>query len=268
MKTITFLNNKGGVGKTATITTVGHILATVHRKKVLIVDMDPQANTSQLFGSEGTTEKCSLRDIIEEKVYPTENTVEDLLKDSQKDVYDCIYETAYEGLHIVPSFITLSNVENQLLGNVSEPQQFRLYRQLEKVADDYDYCLIDCGPSVSLLNINALAASDVVYIPAKCDKNSRVGIANILRIVETVQGFSQKGLEFGGCFLVQYDERKKICREAYADCQDALGDKFLPVTIPTNTKVEQTSTQQKPLYLLDPKGKATEKYMELTKYIM
>lgn len=268
MKTITFLNNKGGVGKTASISAIGHMMAANYGKSVLLVDMDPQANTSQLFGFDGNSGEYSLKDVLQGKVYPIKNTVEDILENTEKDIYDCIYQTDYEGLDIIPSFITLSNVENQLIGNVNEPQQFRLYKQLKKVQDKYDYCLIDCGPSVSLLNINALAASDVAYIPSRCDRNSRIGIANILRLIKTVQGFSQKNLSFGGCFLVQYNERKKICQEAWEDCRDALREKLIPITIPTSTKVEQTCTVKKPLQVIDPSGKATQKYLELTEYII
>lgn len=267
MYTATFLNNKGGVGKSATVTAVGHILNTMYQKKVLLIDMDPQANTSQLFGFEGES-NYSLKEIIEEDVYPIKNTIEDVLWDMNKDVHDCIYETDYEGLDIIPSFITLSNMENRLLVNITEPNQFRLCKQLNKIQEEYEYCLIDCGPSVSLLNINALAASDVVYIPSRCDKSSRIGVANVLRMVRNVQSFSGKELQFGGCFLVQYDERKKICREAWRDCHEALGDKLLSITIPTCTKIEQTSSLKKPILEIDPKGRATKSYQELAEHIM
>ena len=267
MYTATFLNNKGGVGKSATVMAVGHIMNRLYQKKVLLIDMDPQANTSQLFGFEGES-NYSLKEIIAEDVYPIKDTVEDILWDMNKDIHDCIYQTDYEGLDIIPSFITLCNMENQLIVNITEPNQFRLYKQLNKIQDEYDYCLIDCGPSVSLLNINALAASDTVYIPSRCDKSSRIGVANVLRMVKNVQSFSGKNLEFGGCFLVQYNPRKKICREAWEDCREALGDKLLSVMIPTCTKIEQTGTLKKPILEIDPKGKATQSYKELADYII
>lgn len=267
MYTITILNNKGGVGKSATVTTLGHILATEYKKKVLLIDMDPQANTSQLFGIEAD-ENYSLKQVLEEDVYPIKDTVEDVLWDMKKDIHDCIYETEYEGLDIIPSFITLFNMENQLIINITEPNQFRLYKQLCKIDTEYDYCLIDCGPSVSLLNANALAASDVVYIPSRCDRSSRIGIANVLRMVRNVQDYSRKELKFGGCFLVQYDSRKKICQEALEDCREALGDGLLPIAIPMCTKIEQASSLKKPLPKIDPKGNATKNYQKLAEIIM
>lgn len=267
MYTVTFLNNKGGVGKSATVTAIGHILATEYKKKVLLVDMDPQANTSQLYGFEGES-NYSLKEILEEDVYPIKDTIEDILWDGSKDIHECIYSTDFEGLDIIPSFITLSNMENRLIVNITEPNQFRLYKQLMKVKDEYDYCLIDCGPSVSLLNINALAASDTVYIPSRCDKSSRIGIANVLRMVKNVQSFSSKDLEFGGCFLVQFDSRKRICQEAWEDCKSALGNRLLEITIPTCTKVEQTNSLKVPILALDPNGTATKSYQELAAYIL
>lgn len=267
MRKIVFMNNKGGVGKTASISAIGHILSTFG-KKVLLVDMDPQANTSQLFGFTENDTEYSLKDMLQGKVYLVSNTVEDILLDANKDIRECIYKTDYENLYLIPSYITLSNVENQLLGNVTLPQQFRLKNQLEKIEEDYDFCLIDCGPSVSLLNVNALAASQEVFIPSKSDKDSRVGIANVIRLMNTVQGYNQE-LKLKGVFLTQFDERKKICREAKADCKAALGKHFLEeLSIPNNTKVEQTGANQRPLYELDRYGKATQKYMELAQWIL
>lgn len=268
MKVITFLNNKGGVGKSASISAVAHILASVYGKKVLMVDLDPQANISQLFGYDVSLEEYSLKELLQGKVYPAQDTVEDILKDKEKDIHECIVQTEFENLALIPSYITLSNVENLLIANVHEPQQFRLDGQLRKVRGEYDYCLIDCGPSLSLLTINALAASNEVYIPSKCDRNSRVGIANVLRMVKSVQSFSRNDLRFGGCFLTQYDERKKICKEAWEDCREALGEKLLSVTIPTDTKVEQTTSCNKPVYLLGKNGRAAQSYLELTKVIL
>lgn len=271
MKTIAGLNNKGGVGKTATIAAVSHMIAAVFKKRVIMVDMDPQGNLSQLFGFTGSDKQYSLKEAIEGAIYPVENTVEDILKDSKKNVHDCIYETDFEGLDIIPAYLTLTNVERELVGDSITPQQVRLQLQLEKIQEEYDYCFIDCGPSVSLLTMNALYASDEVLIPSKCDKDSRDGVANVIHLVDTILTFNWNGnlkLKILGCFLTQYDARKNICKEAWEDCQDALGEKFIPIPIPVNTKVEQTGSRQTPLYQLDPNGKATQQYLKLAQYIM
>lgn len=262
-----FINNKGGVGKTAAVGAVVHIMATIYQKRVLAIDIDPQGNLSKLYGFNGNERQYSLKDQLSGKIYPVKNTIEDILIDSNKNVHDCIYRTAYENLDIIPAYLTLSNVENQLLGNALTPQQEKLKKQLAKVESEYDYCIIDCGPSVSLLNINALYASNEVYIPSKCDRDSRDGIVNIINLMETVREYNPE-LKLGGCFLTQYTERKNICKEAWTDCKEALGDKLLPITIPVNTKVEQTSSKSKPLAEIDPAGKATRSFIELAEYIM
>ncbi len=268
MKVVGFLNNKGGVGKTGSLTTLAHMIATTRGKRVLVVDIDPQANTSQLFGFTGNEQEYSLTELLNGRVYPVENTVEDILLDAEKDIKDCIYETGYGNLFIIPSYITLSGVENQLLGNVTMPQQFRLKKQLEKVKEEFDICMIDCGPSVSLLNVNALAACDGIYIPSRCDKDSRVGVANIIRLMKTVQEYNPN-LELKGVFLTQYDARKNICKDAEKDCEEALGNIFLKdCSIPVCTKMEQTGLKQKPLLVLDPYGKAIQQYEKLTEYIL
>lgn len=128
--------------------------------------------------------------------------------------------------------------------------------------------MIDCGPSVSLLNVNALAACDGIYIPSRCDKDSRVGVANIIRLMKTVQEYNQR-LELKGVFLTQYDMRKNICKDAEKDCEEALGDIFLKdCSIPICTKMEQTGLKQKPLLVLDAYGKATQQYKKLAEYIL
>ena len=107
--------------------------------------------------------------------------------DSEKDIRECIYETDYKNLSIIPSYLTLSEVENRLLGDVAPATAVSVESATGKdLVKEYDFCFIDCGPSVSLLNVNALTAADVVYFPSRCDKDSRVGIANVIRLVKAV----------------------------------------------------------------------------------
>lgn len=266
-KVTAVINNKGGVGKTVSSTTLAAIMGTMFGKRVLFVDMDPQSNGSQILGFEGDGKKYTLHEKIQSNVPLCENTVEDVLLDMKKDIHDCIRKTRLENVDLLPAYLTLSEAENKLLSDVTLPQQFRLKMQLEKIDGEYDNIIIDCAPGVSLLNINALVIADDVLIPSRCDVNSRDGIANVIHLLQTVQLYNPY-LSLAGCFLTQYDSRKMICKEAWKDCEDALGDKFLPWTIGQNTNAEKGPGLGRTLYELDKSSKAIANYTWIAKYII
>lgn len=268
MKTMSFLNNKGGIGKTASVTTIAHILATEFKQRVLVVDMDPQGNTSSMYS------KIDFLKIFGEIWNRTEQkseaSVEELLLSYEKDVRDCIYPTEYERLDILPSHMTLSEVEERMKADVATPQQSRLAYHLAKVEKDYDYCLIDCGPSIGLLNVNALTASDLVYIPSRCDGGSLIGIALTMNLIRTVQRYNFK-LKLGGCFLTQYSGRKNIEKAVYGLLEEIFPEGgLLPVTIRSSKWIEESTLEQQPLLARDPKKKEkiTREYLALTRHIM
>lgn len=271
MKTITLLNIKGGVGKSATATTVSHMLADYYGKKVLLVDTDPQGNASSAFSSVNIL--SVLKNLLiggegEQK----ECTVEDLLLNSKIDVHSCIYETKYKNLSIIPALLTLSEAEERLKADIKTPQQFRLSNHLEKVKDEFDYCIIDCSPSISLVNINALVASNVVYVPMKCDAWSGIGMGVARNLIFTVQAFNPK-LKFGGCFYTQWERNKNVSNLSNELLADNLGEKLLDIKIRKSKLIEEMTYLQTPLLEYDPKKKGeyapvTKDYLKLTKYIM
>uniref|UniRef100_UPI0011E841D7 ParA family protein n=1 Tax=Serratia marcescens TaxID=615 RepID=UPI0011E841D7 len=143
MKVIAFLNNKGGVGKTASVTTVAHIAATYFKKRVLIIDLDPQGNSTALYNDANIEE--ILAGLLQGK--PTNTiapSVENLLIDKTFDIHKSIKKTPYENLDIIPSYLTLAEVEERLKADILSPQQFRLANHLDKIQDEYDYCFLDC----------------------------------------------------------------------------------------------------------------------------
>lgn len=271
MKTITLLNIKGGVGKSATATTVSHMLADYFGKRVLLVDTDPQGNASSAFSSVNIL--SVLKNLLiggegEQK----ECTVEDLLLNSKMDVHSCIHETKYKNLSIIPALLTLSEAEERLKADIKTPQQFRLANHLEKLDKEYDYCIIDCSPSISLVNINALVASDVVYVPMKCDAWSGIGMSVARNLIFTVQAFNPK-LQFGGCFYTQWEGNKNVSNLSNELLADNLGEKLLDVKIRKSKLIEEMTYLQSPLLEYDPKKKGeyspvTKDYLKLTKYIM
>lgn len=265
MKILTFLNGKGGTGKTASCSTLSHAIAQ-RGKRVLMIDLDPQSNSSSLYSDVDFFQifwQIYKGEVPAEKNY----SVEDLLMDSQLDPHYCIIHTEYENLDVIPAFLTLSEVEERLKADTRTPQQFKLKMQLEKIKDEYDYCLIDCGPSVSLLNINALAASDEVYIPTRCDGGSLIGIAITWNLIKTVQTYNPR-LSVGGIFLTQYNKYKNVAKTAYELLDNVFGDSFLPITVGITKNLEENTFEQRPLLSFDTKSKVAKSYMELTDYIL
>ena len=229
MKTIIFLNNKGGVGKTASVTTIAHMLAEQYGKRVLLVDLDPQMNSTCMY--------CDIDFVnLFSKVYNGETlqeagkSVEDLLLNRSMDIHECIKHTKYENLDIIQSYLTLSEAEERMKGDVKSPQQFRLQKHLKAVQNEYDYCIIDSSPSVSIININGLAAADKVYIPLRCDGGSLLGAAITMNLIQTVQEYNPN-LEIGGMFFTQWNGRKNVAKSVYELLQTAFGQYILPINV-------------------------------------
>lgn len=271
MKTISIINNKGGVGKTASVTTIGHMMATLYGKKVLLIDLDPQGNTSSRY-SETEFLEIFLA-IMERRPVESELSIEDVLLCPELDIHEAIKKTEYENLDIIPSHLTLSEVEERLKADITSPQQFKLKAQLKKIENEYDFCLIDCSPSISILNINGLTASDEVYIPLRSDGDSCIGLAITRNLVETVSTYNPV-LKISGAFLTQYNNRKNVAKEVYGLLKDILpryGITMLPIQIGTTKYLEENTFEQKPLLEVDSgknKCSVTLAYMKLTEYII
>lgn len=217
MKTISFINNKGGVGKTTTTLNVAHILATKYNKKVLVVDLDPQGNATSLYIKENEDDVQMIEKIItgiaKRSLEPFKAisgyTVEDILKDKDLDPHLAMNDTNWKNIKVIPSYITLEVVEKEIRADDSQVQQFRLKNQLKKLEDEFDYCLLDCSPSLSLTNINGLAASDVVFSPVTCSKWALCGLINTLNLIMKVQEYSPT-LEIGGFFFEIYEKYRVL----------------------------------------------------------
>ena len=264
MKTIIFLNNKGGVGKTASVTTVAHMLATKYGKKVLMIDLDPQMNSTTMYSRvdfvklfyniyKGTCEKL-------------EKSVEDLLLNRVDDIHECIQHTVYENLDIIPSYLTLSEAEELMKADVKTPQQFRLRKYLRGVQQEYDYCIIDSSPSVSIINVNGLVAANEVYVPLRCDGGSLLGVAIVMNLFEAVSEYNAE-LKMGGMFFTQWNGRKNVSRSVYELLSEMFAEHILPVTISASKNLEESSLVQIPLLAYDRgknKCKATQDYLALT----
>lgn len=267
MKKICFINGKGGTGKSASATTISHILAEHRGKKTLLVDMDPQSNSSTTYSDVDFFELFMQIYTGESSDTEKKYTVEDMLMDSKLDPHKCIVHTSYENLDVIPSLLTLSEAEERMKADTRTIQQFKLKCQLQKLEEEYDYCLIDCGPSVSLLNINALAASDEVYIPTRTDGYSLLGIAISMNLIRTVQSYNPS-LIVGGVFFTQYGKNKNVAKTAYQFLESIFPDELLPITIGVTKNLEENSFMQKPLLEIDKTSKVAKAYLDLTDYIL
>lgn len=268
MKTIVFLNNKGGVGKTASATTVAHMMTQEFGQKVLLIDLDPQMNTTTMFANIDFMDL--FKSIYKKEEKKSSKSVEDLLLNRDLDIHECIMKTDYNNLDLIPSYITLSECDERLKADVTSPQQFKLKNHLKKINDEYDYCIIDSSPSVNIVNINGLTAADEVYIPLRCDGYSLLGVAMAMRLFKTVSEYNE-GLKIGGMFFTQWNSRANVDKTAFAMLNNCFSEYLIPIKIGVSKNVKECSFCQQPLLAYDDgknKNVVTLEYLELTKYIL
>lgn len=265
MKIIAMLNDKGGVGKTASSANIAVMIAHTG-KRVLLIDVDPQGNLSMILSDMDTMDIFA--SIIQGEETASGYTVEDLFINSEIDIHETIKKTRYENLDIIPSLLTLSEIEEILKADVRTPQQFRLKKHLKDIQKEYDYCIIDCSPSVNILNINALAAAQEVYIPCRPDAHSAIGLVIVKRLIDTVQDYNPE-LEIAGYFYTPWNARKNISRQVHALLNAYMPDRFIPVSIPQNKLVEEMSITQRTLLDADKNMRyaTTKGFWLLAQYI-
>lgn len=264
MKSIAFLNIKGGVGKTTSVTTIAHMLAVKYGKRVLIVDLDPQANSTALY-----SEKDLFEDFLNPELPYLEYSVSNLLMDKRIDVHKCIMKTKYKNLDIIGSDLRLTTVEKTVNSDTSTPQQIRLQRHLKNVEDEYDYCIFDCSPNSGLVNVNGLTMADEVYIPICADAYSIQGIKATEELIQNVSDFNVK-LKIGGIFCTRW-EPKKANQTIYNLVQMQYPDLLIPIKIGKSKYCEENTMFREPLLEVDygkNKSKATLAYLKLTEYIL
>lgn len=186
MKVLSIINLKGGVAKTMSSVNIAHILATVHKKRVLIIDNDKQGNTTKLFGRH-SDEKLSIADLITNRC----------------SIDEVIVSTSFENLDLIPANMKLLKANLDVIMDVSRPQQTRLKKHLAEIEDYYDFCIIDNPPDINISVINSLVASDHVLIPIKIDKFAFDGMEELIEQIENCKELNPK-LELKGCFVTMY----------------------------------------------------------------
>lgn len=243
-RVISVSNQKGGVGKTTTTVNLAAFLA-AKGKKVLIIDIDPQANAG--FGVAVNAEELN-------------TTVYELLID-EIEVEQAIFNTEYENLDIIPSNIHLSGAQMDLME--LENKETKMKKFTEKIKDYYDYILIDCPPSLGLLTLNALVAADSVLIPLQCEYYALEGLNQLLRIISMVQESLNPKLDIEGVVLTMYDSRTKLSQHVVQDVKDYFKEKAFKTIIPRNVKLSEAPSFGKPIGIYDPGCPGSETYEKL-----
>lgn len=272
MKKIAIINNKGGVSKTASSVALANIMAKDYGKRVLLVDMDPQKNTTSRFTEVNFYEIFeALMKNPNGVIANKEPSVEDVLLNPCIDLHTVIKRTPYENIDLLPAELTLSNAEEKLRTEyVNGPIQTRLKTALKQVEDEYDYAIIDCGPSVALLNVNALCAAEEVYIPLRSDGDSLIGVAITRNLVEQIAKWNGE-LEIGGVFFTCFNKRERMGREMFLYLDAFLKDydfPLLPITISNSTIVKQASVTKLSLDEIDEDATVSKQYKQLCGYIV
>jgi len=242
------VNQKGGVGKTTTTVNLATALVAVGQK-VLIVDFDPQGNASTGLG---VSMKESVKGSYEVIIDPI-------------PVTDAIHKTELPGLSIIPSSRNLSGAEVELV-NLPE-RDVRLKKALSRLTD-FDYILIDCPPSLGLLTLNALVASQKVLVPLQCEFYALEGLSQLLDTLALVKKHLNPALELQGVVLTMYDTRSCLSSQVAADVREHLGDKVYKTYIPRNVRVAEAPSFGKPVLLYDLKCIGSQAYIQLAKELI
>jgi chromosome partitioning protein len=242
---IGIINQKGGVAKT---TTAINLAATLNQKgkKVLLVDVDPQANATTGLGIDKTNLEFSIRDV--------------LLEDCE--IQDAIISTDYEGLDVLPSNLGLSKLEKQLAGETAP--EYILRRYLETVYDDYDMIIIDSPPTLGRLAYNVLVASDSVIIPVQTEYYAMEGVVDLLDAIKEVEEKLYSETEIKGVLLTMHDKREKLTNEVAALVQEYFKDQMFKTIIPRNAPVKRSAADGVPCVIKYPESTGAIAYLKFT----
>lgn len=248
-KILAIANQKGGVGKTTTSVNLGACLAYIG-KRVLLVDIDPQGNATSGVGIEKADVNQCIYDVLVDDV----------------EANAVILPTSVDNLFIIPATIQLAGAEIELVPTIS--REVRLKRALEEVKGDFDYILIDCPPSLGLLTLNSLTASDAVLIPVQCEYYALEGLSQLLNTVRLVQKHLNHELRIEGVLLTMLDARTNLGIQVIEEVKKYFQDKVYKTIIPRNVRLSEAPSHGEPIIIYDPKSRGAEVYLDLAKEVL
>ncbi|MDR0653745.1 MAG: AAA family ATPase [Synergistaceae bacterium] len=243
MKITSIANQKGGVGKTSTCVNLCAGMGLLDRK-VLLIDMDPQSNSTSGLGVERHSLEASVYDMLVDDV----------------DFEKCVIPTQWKGVFVLPSTIDLAGAEIELVSVLS--RETRLKRSLEGAvsAAEYDYIFIDCPPSLGLLTLNSLVASDSIIIPIQCEYYALEGLSQLTRTIELVRSHLNPSLLLDGLLLTMFDMRTRLSRDVADEVRSRFQDKVFQTTIPRNVRVSEAPSHGMPIQYYDSSSLGSTAY--------
>lgn len=248
-KIIAVANQKGGVGKTTTAINLSSCLA-AKGKKVLVIDTDPQGNTTSGLGID--------KNIVEYTIY------ELMLGDCS--IRDCIISEVFDNLSLVPSNVNLSAAEIELIG--VDKKEYILRNEIDYVKDNYDYVIIDCPPSLNMLTINSMTTADSVLVPIQCEYYALEGLSQLIHTVNLVKQRLNPDLEMEGVVFTMYDSRTNLSAQVVENVKDNLDQHIYKTLIPRNIRLAEAPSYGLPINMYDAKSSGSEAYMLLAEEVI
>ena len=249
-KIIAFANQKGGVGKTTSAVSVAACLG-APGKKVLMVDIDPQGNASSGFGVNKKATKYSTYDLLVSDEVTTQQVIQ---------------KTPFQNVDIMPASIQLAGAEIELVE--IENRTYRLKQALLEVKNDYNYIIIDCPPSLGLITLNALAASNPILIPIQCEYYALEGLSQLMATLRQVKRLYNPNIDIEGVLLTMYDGRLNLTMQVVDEVKKYFPKKVFKTVIPRNVKLSEAPSYGQPVYYYDRYSKGSISYSELANEII